>query len=64
MYCNHMLLYLVLDQGGTLFWQLSNTVSLCMYQTPNTKGEEESGTVSYTAIYSLWNHEFEWMSAT
>jgi len=42
--------------GNTQLWQLSNIVSLCMYQTPNPKGRGggESGTVSYTVIYSPW----------
>ena len=60
MYCNHMLLYLVWigwNTGNTLLWQLSKIVNLCMYQTLYRKveGWGESGTVSYTAIYSPWN---------
>jgi len=41
--------------GNTLLWQLSNIVSLCMYQTPNPK-REGWGRVWYSFIfYSPWN---------
>ena len=43
------------NTGNALLWQLSNIVSVYMYQTPYPKGEGESGTVSYTEIYSPWN---------
>ena len=67
MYCNHMLLYLVLDQGDTLATHYCGSYPILNAPDSLPKG---GGGVWYSFIHSnlqsteYQKHESDWMSVT